>query len=173
MKNSYKSLSVILALVVSLSGCTGAVLRGGMTDEVTYQETLGNISGIEAGNGRVFIYVPKGGPDIMNTMGVIDFLSIDKDIYRFGGESFFYLDIEAGSHNATVTEVVKTGFKLKEQYGQNKIEISAAEGDVMYLRIIAQKARVYRLEVVPKALAESEMADLPLWTNSATTMKIE
>ena len=173
MKKSNKLLLVMLTSVVALSGCTGAVLRGGMTDKETYQETLDNISGIDAGKGRVFIYVPKGGPNIMSTMGVMDFLSIDKDIYRFGGESYFYLDIETGSHNATVTEVVKTGFKNKKQYGKNQIKISTPEGGVAYLKIIAQKARVYKLEVVPKALAESEMANLPLWTNSATTMKIE
>ncbi len=173
MKNSYKSLLVILTIIVALSGCTGAVLRGGMTDKETYQETVVSISGIDAGKGRVFIYAPKGGPNIVDTMGVMDFLSIDKDIYRFGGESFFYLDIETGSHNATITEVVKAGIKNKKQYGQHQIEISIPESGVTYLKIIAQKSRVYKLEMVPKALAESEMTDLPLWTNSATTMKIK
>jgi len=69
--------------------------------------------------------------------------------------------------------VVKAGFKNKKQYGKNKIEITTPEGDVVYLRIISQKSRIYKLEVVPKVLAESEMANLPLWTNSATTMKID
>ena len=173
MQNSYKLLLTIYTLIVALSGCTGAVLRGGMTGNTTYQETLANLSGIETGKGRVYIYIPKRGPNIMSTMGVIDFISIDKNIYRFGGESYFYLDIEAGPHNATITEVVKAGLKNKKQYGKNKIEITIPESDVVYLKIIAQKSKIYKLEVVPKALAESEMADLPLWTNNATTMKIE
>ena len=172
MKNLYRLPLVIFTLVV-LSGCTGAILRGGMTDKITYQETLNSISGVETGKGRVFIYIPKGGPDIISTMGVMDFISIDKDIYRFGGESYFYLDIDSGPHNLTVTEVVKVGFKNKKQYGKNRLEITALEGDVIYLRIMAYKARAYKLEVVPKTVAESEMINLPLWTNSPTTMKIE
>lgn len=173
MKNIYKPLSLILILVVTLSGCVGGVLRGGMTDKTTYQETLINMPNINAGEGRIFIYSPKGGPDIMSTLGVIDFISIGKDIFRFGGESYFYLDIKAGSHHVTTTEVVKPGFKNKKQYGKNSTEISVPEGEVVYMRIVTQMARVYKLEIVSKSKAEPEMAGLPLWTNSMTTMKIE
>jgi len=173
MKNIYKPLSLILILIVTLSGCVGGALRGGMTDKTTYQETLTSMPNIGAGEGRLFIYVPKGGPDVMSTLGVIDFISIDKDIFRFGGESYFYLDVEAGSHHVTTTEVVKAGFKNKKQYGKNSAEISVPEGKVIYMRIVAQKARVYKLEVASKSKAESEMDGLPLWTNSITTMKIE
>ena len=144
-----------------------------MTDEVTYQKTLNSIPGVESGKGRAFVYIPKGGPDVMSTMGVIDFFSIDDTIFRFGGESYFYIDIDAGSHHVTVTEVVKAGLRNTKQYGKNKIEIFAPEGDVIYLRITPQKARVYTVEVVSKSIAEREMENLSLWTNSATTMKIE
>jgi hypothetical protein len=174
MKNIYKPLSFILVLIVTLSGCVGGALRDGMTDKTTYQETLVNIPDIGTGQGRVFIYIPKSGPDIMNTLGVIDFISIDKDIFRFGGESYFYLDIEAGSHHVTTTEVVKAGFaNNKKQYGKNSTKITVPEGEVIYLRIIAQKAREYQLELMSKSIAESEMGSLPLWTNSMTTMTIE
>ncbi|MDX2368836.1 MAG: hypothetical protein QNK36_10590 [Colwellia sp.] len=145
-----------------------------MTDETTYQETLASIPSLNTGEGRVFIYIPKGGPDIMSTLGVIDFISIDKYIFRFGGESYFYLDIEAGSHHVTTTDVVKPGFtNNKRQYGKNSTEITVPEGEVIYLRIVAQKARAYKLELMPKSKAESEMGSLPLWTNSKTTMTIE
>ncbi|MEH6473140.1 MAG: hypothetical protein V7752_18035 [Halopseudomonas sp.] len=173
MKSLYKFPLIILALVTILSGCTGSVLRGGMTDKTTYQETLHNISDVKAGKGRVFIYVPKGGPDIISTLGVIDFISIDNEVYRFGGESYFYLDIKSGPHHVTVTEVVKAGLKNKKQYGKNNLDISTPGGEVLYLRIMAYKSRAYNLEVVPKKLAESEMNNLPLWTNSSTTMEIE
>jgi len=173
MKNIYKPLFIMLILVVTLSGCVGGALRGGMTDKTTYQETLASIPDINAGEGRVFIYIPKGGPDIMSTLGVIDFISIDNDIFRFGGESYFYLDVEAGSHHVTTTEVVKAGFKNKKQYGKNSTEISVPEREVVYMRIVAQKARVYKLEIASKSKAESEMEGLPLWTNSMTTMTIK
>lgn len=173
MNNNCKLLSIVLFLIVTLSGCTGSVLRGGMTDKTTYQETLASIPGLNTGEGRVFIYIPKGGPDIMSTLGVIDFISIDKDIFRFGGESYFYLDIEAGFHRVTTTEVVKAGFKNKKQYGKNSTEITVPEGEVIYLRIVAQKAKAYKLELTSKSKAESEMGSLPLWTNSMTTMTIE
>lgn len=173
MKNIYKPLPIILVLITTLSGCVGDALRTGMTDKTTYQETLVGIPGIGTGKGRLFIYIPKGGPDIMSTLGVIDFISIDKDIFRFGGESYFYLDVKAGTHHVTTTGVVKTGFKNKKQYGKSSAEISVPEGDVVYMRIVAQKTRVYKLEIVSMSKAESEMGSLPLWTNSMTTMKIE
>lgn len=109
----------------------------------------------------------------MSTLGVIDFISIDKDIFRFGGESYFYLYVEAGIHHVTTTEVVIAGFKTKKQYGKNSAEITVPEGEVIYMKIVAQKARVYKLETVSKSKAESEMTNLPFWTNSMTTMKIE
>ncbi|MBV1932681.1 MAG: hypothetical protein KUG71_13305 [Porticoccaceae bacterium] len=173
MKKSYKALSIALALIVALSGCTGAVLRSGMTDKVTYQETLDKLPEIDTGKGRAFIYFPKGGSDIANTIGVIDFISIDKDIYRFGGESYFYLDVASGPHHFTITEVVKAGLKNKKQFGKSKTDISVPEKDTIYLKIAAQNARTYKLEAVSRSIAETEMKDLPLWTNSSTTMKIE
>lgn len=173
MKNIYKPLSIVLVLVVTLSGCVGAALRGGMTDQTSYQDTLASIPNIGTGKGRVFFYIPKGGPDAMSTLGVIDFISVDKHIFRFGGESYFYLDIDAGIRHVTTTDVVIAGLKNKKQYGKNAIEIAVSEGEVNYLRIAAQKPRAYKLELVPKLTAESEMAGLPLWTNSMTTMTIE
>lgn len=174
MRKIYKSLPIILVFAVVLSGCTGAALRAGMTDKTTYQEILGSIPDIKSGHGRVFIYVQKSGPDIIDTLGVIDFISLDKNIYRFGGESYFYLDIEAGSYQATITEVVKAGFASNiKQFGKDKIEISVPESSVIYMRITAKKTKVYTLKVVSKSIAENEMQNLPLWTNSATTMKIE
>jgi hypothetical protein len=164
---------MVLTLIVVLSGCTGAVLRSGMTDKVTYQETLDKLPDIDTGKGRAFVYFPKGGPDIVSTIGVIDFISIDKDIYRFGGESYFYLDVASGPRHFTITEVVKAGLKNKKQFGKNKIDIVVPEKDTIYLRIAAQKARAYKLETVTKSIAETEMNDLPLWTNSSTAMKIE
>ena len=174
MKNIYKPLSIIFILIITLSGCVGGALRGGMTDKTTYQETLASMPSIHTGEGRVFIYIPKGGPDIMSTLGVIDFISIDKDIFRFGGESYFYLDVDAGSHHVTTTDVVKAGFaNNKKQHGKNSTEITIPEGKVVYMRIVPQKARVYKLEIVSKSKAESEMGSLLLWTNSITTMKID
>jgi len=145
-----------------------------MTDKATYQETLVSIPDIDTGKGRIFIYTQKGGPNIMSTLGVIDFISIDKNIFRFGGESYFYFDIGAGSHQATITDVVKKGFASnKKQYGKNKIDLSVPEGGVVYMRILAQESGVYKLEMAPKSIAEPEMAGLQLWTNSITTMKIK
>ena len=112
MKNSRESILILVALALMLSGCTGAIIRGSMTDNTTYQETLQNTPSVASGMGRVFIYIPKGGPGIMNTTGLIDFISIDKIIYRFGGESYFYLDIKSGPHKVTATDVLKAaGFK--------------------------------------------------------------
>jgi len=145
-----------------------------MTDKISYQETLGSIPDIASGKGRAFIYIPKGGPDIISTLGVIDFISVDESIYRVGGESYFYLDMNAGSHHVTTTEVVKkAGFTNKKQYGKNTIDITVPEGNVTYLRMTAYQARAYNVDEVSKLTAEAEMKGLPLWTNSSTTMTIK
>ena len=173
MKASYKLLFIVLAFVVALYGCTGAALRSGMTDNATYQETLDKLPKIDAGKGRAFVYIPKGGPDIVSTIGVIDFISVDKDIYRFGGESYFYLDVASGPRHFTITDVVKAGLKNKKQFGKNTIDVVMPEKETIYLRIVAQEARTYKFDLVAQSIAETEMKGLPLWTNSSTTMKIE
>lgn len=144
-----------------------------MTDKITYQETLDEIPDIDTGKGRAFIYFSQGGPGVVSTIGIIDFISIDKDIFRFGGESYFYLDVEAGLRLVTITEVVKAGLKNKKQYGKHQIKIAVPEKDTIYLRIAAQESRAYEMEVVSKSTAETEMKNLSLWTNSSTTMRIE
>ena len=182
--NRYRSKIVILLSVITitlLSGCVGAGLRNGMTEEKSYQEFVKEIPNIPQGYGRVFIYSPKGGPTYpLNSMGDIDFFSIDKTIYRFGGESYFYLDIKSGAHLLTVTNVVVRGFASnKKQYGKNNLEINIDNQQLIYLRFVNQSKsksideRAYSVNVIEKNVAETEIANLAFWNNDETTMKIE
>ena len=173
MKESYKRLPILFALIISLTGCVGAAMRGGMTDDISYQQTMATSPSIAPGYGRIFVYSPIGGPNIASILGVIDFLSIDKDIVRFGGESYFYMDVPAGTHDLTTTAIVTGIRKNNIQPGQNNIEVTVPEAQVVYVRIGSEKAMVYSLETVLKSEAEEEMIDLPLWTNTMTTMKLD
>jgi len=173
MKELYKRLPILLALIVSLTGCVGAAMRGGMTDNISYQQTMATSPAIAPGHGRIVVYSPIGGPNIVSTLGVIDFISIDNDIVRFGGQSYFYLDVPAGTHNLTTTAIVTGIRKNNIQPGKNRIELRVSEAQVVYVRIGSERAMVYSLETVLKSEAEAEMVDLPLWTNTITTMTLD
>lgn len=178
---SKATLPVFLVTVALLSGCVGAGLRNIMTDDKDYQELVKEIPGIQASHGRVFFYSPKGGPSYpLNSMGDMDFFSIDNTIYRFGGTSYFYLDIKAGPHLMTTTNLVVRGFASnKKQAGENKLEINIKNNETIYLRLVNHSKsksindRAYDISVVDKGKAEMEMEGLSLWNNHETTMVIE
>ena len=152
-----------------------------MTEEKHYKVLINEIPDVQQGYARIFIFSPKGGPSYpLNSMGDIDFFSIDKTIYRFGGESYFYLDIKSGSHLFTVTNVVVRGLASnKKQAGENKLEINLNNQQVIYLRLVNHSQsksidkRIYRIEEVEINSAEAEMAGLSFWNNDETTMKIQ
>lgn len=170
-----------LATITLLSGCVGSGLRNIMTEDKEYKVFIKELPNIQQNYARVIIYSPKGGPSYpLNSMGDIDFFSIDKNIYRFGGESYFYLDIESGLHLLTVTNVVVRKFASnKKQAGENKLEINLNNQQVIYLRLVNHSTsksindRIYSIEEVEKNRAEKEITGLTFWNNHETTMKIE
>ena len=103
-----------------LSGCVGSALRSGMTEDKKYSAFIKQAPVIAKGYGRIIIYSPKGGPSYpLNSMGDIDFFTIDSKVYRFGGASYFYLDIQSGQHQLTVNNVLVRGLvSNKKQYGK-------------------------------------------------------
>jgi len=177
-RTTIRLILVITAFIIS--GCVGSGLRNIMTEDKPYGEYVKNIPDIPKGYGRVFIYSPKGGPSYpLNSMGDIDFFSIDKKIYRFGGASYFYLDIKSGLHVVTVTNVLVRGFASnKKQYGRNKIEINVNNQQTSYLRFVnlskskSIDERAYSINFIEKNTAEREMAGLAFWNNYKTAMEI-
>lgn len=171
---------ILIVTVVLTSGCVGSGLRNVMTEDKPYGEFVKEIPNIPQGYGRVFIYSPKGGPSYpLNSMGDIDFFSIDKKIYRFGGASYFYLDIKSGLHTLTVTNVLVRGFASnKKQYGKNRIDINVNNQQTSYLRFVNQSKsksmddRAYSITPIEKNIAEIEMGSLSFWSNYETTMEI-
>lgn len=150
-----------------------------MTDDKSYEEILKEIQNIPQDYGRVFIYAPEGGPGYpLNSAGDIDFLSIDKDIFRFGGESHFYLDVRSGPHLLTATNVLVKGFAShKKQYGRNRLEINLTDQQVIYLQLVNQgrsksiNDRDFGFHVVEKNVAEKELNNLTFWNNREKTME--
>ncbi len=76
--------------IILLSGCVGSGLRSTMTEGKKYKNLIMEISDIPQGYDRIFIYSPKGGPDLLlNTMGDIDFFSFDKKTIDLAGKLIF------------------------------------------------------------------------------------
>lgn len=182
MHNQTNKIKMLILFVVVglLSGCVGSGLRNIMTEEKEYKELIKEIPDIQQGYGRIFIYSPKGGPEYpLNSMGDIDFFSIDQNIYRFGGESYFYLDIKMGPRLITSTNVVVRGFASnKKQYGKNRLQINVDNKKSIYLRFVNHGSksitgRDYDVSVIDKNKAELEIENLSFWNNHETTMIIE
>ncbi|MGB1263921.1 MAG: hypothetical protein ACPG52_13515 [Cognaticolwellia sp.] len=176
-----KTVTVMLVLTTMfISGCVGSALRSGMTEDKEYKEFIKQAPVIAKGYGRIIIYSPKGGPSYpLNSMGDIEFFTIDRKVYRFGGASYFYLDIKSGQHQLTVNNVLIRGFASnKKQYGKYKLELNVPEQDTIYLRFVNQSKskaideRAYSVDIVDKESAGSEMANLRYWNNFNTTMTI-
>lgn len=166
-----------------MSGCAYSIMWLAMTEKKEYKELIKDIPDIPQGYGRIFIYSPKGDPSFqLNRMSNIDFFSIDKIIYRFAIETYFYLDIEIGSHLITATNVVVIGFyrgNVKKQSGQTELEINLENKQVIYLRFANRseskfvKDRIYDINVVDKNRAEIEIANLTFLNHHETDWKIE
>ena len=149
-----------ILITYGFSGCTGVITRTFYIGN-GYPEVISDWEPPRADENRVIIYMVEGGPNINNSTGYVDLLTIDDRVYVFRGESFSYVDLPIGTHVFTVSKVKKIpvfgpGIKLRE--GKYPIELEITLDNVIYIKL--EKSGVDILdrgaEITPKLMKESE-----------------
>ena len=149
-----------------------------------------NTSGpIKPGFGRVIVYFPGGGPNILNTYGHTRFCTIDKDIYRLLGESFWSIDVPVGKHRITAQEVepvyIRNTLRPTEpgepepeegrwkywSFGKFAVELDIREKETKYCRIEGASG-ILKPAIVDPGLAEIDLTELSFYKESKIDRKI-
>jgi hypothetical protein len=90
---------------------------------------------IQPQTGRVFVYLIDAGPNILfDTRGKTDCCTVDKEMWHFLGECFWYVDLPEGVHRITVTDVFPSIFS-GPKHGKHSVEFSLRSGEMKYCRI--------------------------------------
>jgi hypothetical protein len=157
-----KSLVYLLAILslLSTTGCFGLAARHLMTGK-DYSEMKTSMTPLSPGSARLFVYVLGGGPNVLDTLGLLDVCTVDEHIYRIGGDIYWYLDLVPGRHKLTVNgaDITFGGGK----YGKSVIEIDLEERETKYCRLKVEGFGVFsRLvpELIEESVAEHEMMKL-------------
>jgi len=149
-----------ILIAYGFSGCSGVITRTAYIGN-GYPEVSSDWEPPRADENRVIIYMVEGGPNINNSTGYIDLLTIDDRVYVFRGESFSYVDLPIGRHVFTVSKVKEipvfgSGIKLRE--GKYPIYLDITLDEVTYIKL--EKSGVDILdrgaEITPKLMEESE-----------------
>ena len=175
---------VVLALVglsPALEGCGGAmglgvgvVTRAAGTGQ-SYAAWKASAPPIPPHSGRLFVYAPNRQVSVWTadwaTGGEFVF-DVDRDVCDVIGSSFAYVDLPAGVHSLSASEIKK--FPGGFQIGKYATAVRIVEGKTTFARIdpvpgeptlVTFSGPMVRLVVVGNTKAEEEMAKLPLDTH--------
>jgi hypothetical protein len=184
MKHTAVAALALLGLALSLEGCGGAmglgvgvVTRTAGTGDA-YAAWKASAPPIPPGSGRLFVYAPNWQVSIWTadwaTGGEFVF-DVDRDVCDVIGSSFAYVDLPAGLHSLSASNIKK--FPGGFQIGKYLTKVSIVAGKTTFARLdpvpgaptlVTLGGPEVRLTVVGAARAEEEMAKLPLDTHVAS-----
>jgi hypothetical protein len=184
MKHNAIAALALLGLALSLEGCGGAmgfgvgvVTRAAGTGDA-YAAWKASAPPISPGSGRLFVYAPNRQVSVWTsdwaTGGEFVF-DVDRDVCDVIGSSFAYIDLPAGAHSLSASDIKK--FPGGFQFGRYVTKVRIAEGKTTFARIdpvpesptlVTVGGPTVRLVVVGNTSAEQEMAKLPLDTHVAS-----
>jgi hypothetical protein len=184
MKHNAVAALALLGLSLSLEGCGGAmglgvgvVTRTAGTGDA-YTAWKASAPPIPPGSGRLLVYAPNRQVSIWTadwaTGGEFVF-DVDRDVCDVIGSSFAYVDLPAGVHSLSASEIKK--FPGGFQIGKYVTMVRIAQGRTTFARIdpvagaptlVTLAGPTVRLVVVGNSRAEEEMAKLPLDTHVAS-----
>ncbi len=182
-------LSIILILsTLSSLGCAQILTRKlSLGDE--YAQFKNTSGPIKPGFGRVIVYFPGGGPNMVNLEGRYAFCTIDEDIYRLFGESFWSIDVPVGKHKITAQDVrpvyIRNPLRPTEpgepepeegrwkywSLGKFSVEFDVREKETKYCRI-ENASGMLKPAIVDPGLAEIDLTELSFYKESRTGWKI-
>ncbi|HXZ15175.1 MAG TPA: hypothetical protein VEH77_04250 [Roseiarcus sp.] len=183
MKHIAVAALALFGAALALEGCGGAmglgvgvVTRAAGTGDA-YAAWKASAPPIPSGSGRLFVYAPSRQVSIWTadwaTGGEFVF-DVDRDVCDVIGSSFAYVDLPAGVHSLSASEIKKfNGFQI----GKYVTTVKIAGGKTTFARIdpvpgaptlVTFSGPAVRLTVVGNREAEEEMAKLPLDTHVAS-----
>jgi len=184
MKNNVVAAFALLGLALFLQGCGGAmglgvgvVTRTAGTGDA-YVAWKASAPPIPSGFGRLIVYAPNRQVSIWTadwaTGGEFVF-DIDRDVCDVIGSSFAYVDLPAGLHSLSASDIKK--FPGGFQIGKYVTRVRIVQGKTTFARldpVLGSPALVTfggptaRLVIVGNTRADEEMAKLPLDTHVAS-----
>ena len=146
----------LLPAIFMLSGCLGMAHRALATKTASYDEVAMQAGPVQGDQVRLWLYVVGGEPNIFNTMGAQDIITLNDQAYAYSGETFRYLDLAAGPYIITTTDTV--GF-LHLRQGKIRKDVHLDAGKEYFLRVRYSRSEA-PFDLVDRAEALPEMAQL-------------
>ena len=132
---------VLIAFVTSSTGCVGGVVAGPLgrstwVDKKNTGASLLTQAPPKAGNGRLVVYTVDGAPNLLNSFGLRDLITIGNRAYQIAGSTYFFIDLPAGSHRLTCNNVKKTGvFKESARFGELAHSLSLPASQTVFIKL--------------------------------------
>ncbi len=157
------TLSFVLVAMLSITGCVGMIARG-VTTGKKYSEAKTTIQPIPSGYGRLFVYLVDGGPNIINTLGVVSTCTVDRQVCEIAGKSYFFIDLLPGRHKVTSGSVNGVIGLFGAKYGKYAEDFDLGCGKTKYCRLDLNGFGAFteiKPIMVSPSVAEQELETLP------------
>jgi hypothetical protein len=154
-----KILSLLLLLIITLTGCFGTAKRIGYDDR--FHEVVNTIPEIKEGKSRIFIYYPDS-----PSLPIFGSLAIDNQVVQFDSGTFSYIDIDAGVHSLSFAEAIKVGYKFpKAQFKWTKtgepITFNSGNKEIFSVKVMTQSVMKKTVSFdIYEGINEKEINDL-------------
>jgi formylglycine-generating enzyme required for sulfatase activity len=166
-------LGLMFISVLSSTSCLGLALRDLEKGWVgKYIDLKKAMTPPPSGSGRLFVYVPGGGPNIMNTFGELNRCTVNEHVYRIFGATYWYIDIPAGKYLITADGIK---YMFSGRYGNNRVSFDLKEGETKYCKINIEAFGMlakYTPIMVEPIVAERELENLEFYGNFKTNKTV-
>lgn len=134
-----------------------------------YSEFKKSMTPVPSASGRVFVYTV--GTDYLGSAWS-DGCTVDNQVYAVMGKTFWFTDLQPGTHKVTV-EGVYGFWGGSPTYGKKAVEFDLKEGETKYCRIemhigVLTSSITETITMVESAIGESEIANLSFYKNFKT-----
>ena len=173
----------LFSLVLS-SGCAeliGGAIAGSIGRSIekdspgSYSELKALMTNVPSGSGRLFVYMTDGGRNPLNYYGAKDYCTIDDQVFNIFGKTFWYTDLQPGTHKVTAGDV--NGFFPNDfHYGKNSVDFALKDGEIKYCLIDLGGFGAFSTftpTMVDAAKGEQELADLDFYGNYKLYLKLK
>jgi hypothetical protein len=171
--------AIMIAVALLNSGCMGMLYRHLEKGDIgNYSDLKRSMPPPQEGMGRLVVYITDGGPDVFLTTGIIDGCTIDNRGYKIMGRTYWYVDLQAGSHRVTATDVMSMWTGMPVRYGEKILDIDLQAGETYFVKMImsgttlVSRLNSYAPTLVSSEVAESELKNLDFYKNYKTNTVI-